>query len=164
MKIGVYPGSFDPFTLGHLDITNRASKLFDKVVIGVLNNAVKKQALFTVDERVDMIKKSTSYLENVEVKSFSGLSIDFAKMCGADCIIRGVRLVSDFEFELQMAQTNKILDNSIETIFLITNKDYSFVSSSTVKDLAKCGGDIAHFVSDNIRDMVMNKCKMEEKI
>lgn len=164
MKIGVYPGSFDPFTLGHLDITNRASKLFDKVVIGVLNNAVKKQALFTVDERVDMIEKSISYLENVEVKSFSGLSIDFARMCKADCIIRGVRLVSDFEFELQMAQTNKILDSSIETIFLITNKDYSFVSSSTVKDVAKCGGDIAHFVSDNIRDMVMDKCKMEGKI
>lgn len=161
MRIGVYPGSFDPITLGHVDIINRASKLFDKVVIGVLNNSTKNHALFTVDERIEMIKKSTSHLENVEVMGFSGLSIDFARMCKASCIIRGLRLIADFEFELQMAQTNKILDNDIETIFLITNKSYSFLSSSTTKDVARCGGDISNFVADTIKDMVIKKCSME---
>lgn len=158
MGIAVYPGSFDPMTLGHIDITTRASELFDKVVIGVLNNAYKSSSTFTVEERIAMIKESVSHLPNVEVTSFSGLSIEFARMHNANCIIRGLRLITDFEFELQMAQTNKILDKNIETIFLITSKEYSFLSSSTTKDVARCGGDISRFVSEKIKDTVIKKC------
>lgn len=159
MRIGVYPGSFDPMTLGHIDIVQRASKLFDKIVIGVLGNSEKDKGLFTVDERIDMIKRSIVHIDNVEVTSFSGLSIDFARMHNASCIIRGLRLITDFEYELQMAQTNKILDSSIETIFLITSKQYSFLSSSTTKDVAKCGGDISKFVSEEIKDIIIEKCR-----
>lgn len=158
MGIAVYPGSFDPMTLGHVDITTRAAGLFDKVVIGVLNNASKDSSTFTVEERIEMIKKSISHLPNVEVTSFQGLSIEFAKMHDANCIIRGLRLITDFEFELQMAQTNKILDRNIETIFLITSKEYSFLSSSTTKDVARCGGDISKFVSEKIKAAVIKKC------
>lgn len=160
MGIAVYPGSFDPMTLGHIDVTTRAAELFDKVVIGVLNNASKSFSTFTVEERIEMIKASVSHLPNVEVTSFSGLSIDFAKRYNAKCIIRGLRLITDFEFELQMAQTNKILDKNIETIFLITSKEYSFLSSSTTKDVARCGGDISKFVSDKIKDAVIKKCML----
>lgn len=161
MGIAVYPGSFDPMTLGHIDVTTRASELFDKVVIGVLNNADKDSSAFTIEERIDMIEKSVSHLPNIEVTSFSGLSIDFAKKYHANCIIRGLRLITDFEFELQMAQTNKILDRNIETIFLITSKEYSFLSSSTTKDVARCGGDISKFVSEKIKDAVIKKCMQE---
>lgn len=161
MGIAVYPGSFDPMTLGHIDVTTRAAELFDKVVIGVLNNADKDSSAFTIEERIDMIKKSVSHLSNIEVTSFSGLSIDFAKKYNANCIIRGLRLITDFEFELQMAQTNKILDKNIETIFLITSKEYSFLSSSTTKDVARCGGDISKFVSEKIKDAVIKKCMQE---
>lgn len=158
MATAVYPGSFDPMTLGHIDITQRAAKLFDKVVIGVLNNANKSGSTFSVDERIDMIKKSIAHLPNVEVQSFCGLSIEFARKNDAKCIIRGLRLITDFEFELQMAQTNKILDSDIETMFLVTSKEYSFLSSSTTKDVAGCGGDISKFVSESIRDAVTEKC------
>ena len=147
--IAVYPGSFDPITLGHIDIVERGAKLFDKVIVAVLSNP-SKQPLFTVEKRIEQIAKCTQHINNVEVDSFVGLTVDYAKMHQAGVLLRGLRVLSDFEKELQMAHTNKTLNNEIETVFLATTTEYSFLSSSMVKEIAQFGGEINHLVSDNI--------------
>ncbi len=160
MKIAIYPGSFDPVTFGHLDIIERSSKMVDKLIVGVLNNGSKKP-LFTTDERVNMLKKVTSELDNVEVSSFSGLLVDFAAKNNANIIIRGLRAITDFEYELQMAQTNRILKDDVDTIFLTTSLEYSYLSSSTVKEVALCGGDISKFLPEYVAEQVYDKFKKE---
>lgn len=145
MKIAVYPGSFDPVTMGHLDIISRSALLVDTLIVGVLNNN-SKTPLFSVEERVNMLKEVTKDIPNVKVMSFSGLLVDFLKELDAKIIIRGLRAITDFEYELQMSQINRQLDNSIDTIYLNTNLKYSYLSSSMVKEVAKFGGDINQFV------------------
>ena len=156
MKIAVYPGSFDPVTLGHLDIIVIASKLFDKLIVGVLNNNIKSP-LFLVEERVNMLSEVTKGLPNVEVQSFSGLLVDFAKNNNANAVVRGLRAITDFEYELQMAQTNRILSEQVDTIFLTTNIEYSYLSSSTVKEVAMFGGDISKFLPKEVVPKVLEK-------
>lgn len=145
MKTAIYPGSFDPITKGHLDVLKKASCLFDKVVIAVLQNDSKKGFLPTAD-RVALIKESVKDIENVEVDSFDGLTIEYAKKKGSNVLIRGLRAVSDFEYEMQLSQTNNALAPEITTVFLITKPKYNFISSSTVKEIAKMKGDISKFV------------------
>ena len=156
MKNAIYPGSFDPVTLGHLDIIRRASEVFDKVVVGVLKNQTKTP-LFDFEERVDMIREVVKDYPNVEVVSFQGLLIEFTKKMHADVIVRGIRAVSDFEYELMMAQTNKQLHPDVETMFFATSAKYSFLSSSTVRELAMFDGDISPFVPNYVREKVYEK-------
>lgn len=156
MKIGIYPGSFDPVTLGHLDIIERSSKLVDKLIIGVLMNS-SKTPLFTDSERVELLYKATSHIKNIEIVSYQGLLVNFAKERQADVIIRGLRAVTDFEYELQLAQTNKKLYPEVETIFLATNVNYAYLSSSVVREIAKYGGDIKQFVPVSIVQSVYDK-------
>ena len=143
--IAVYPGSFDPITLGHLDIMERGAKLFDQLVVAVLKNP-NKSPLFSAEERVTLIRRSTMHLPNVDADAFSGLTVDYARRIDAKVLIRGLRVMSDFEAELQMAHTNKTLNGNIETMFLATRSDYSFLSSSVVKEVARFGGPVAHLV------------------
>ncbi len=152
----VYPGSFDPVTFGHLDIMERASQTVDELVVGVLENHAKI-ALFSVEERVKMLKIITKDLPNVRVESFQGLSVDFAREQGAGFIVRGLRAITDFEFELQMAQTNRIMAPKIDTIFLTTNLEYAYLSSTTVKEVASYGGDITKFVPEYVAKAVIAK-------
>ena len=160
MKKAIYPGSFDPVTLGHIDVIRRASKLFDHLIIGVLNNRAKTP-LFSVEERVKMLEDVTSYLPNVEVRSFGGLLVDFVHQCRADVIVRGLRAITDFEYELQMAQTNRVIAPDIDTIFLTTNLKYSYLSSSIVKEIAGYQGDISEFlhpaIAEKVRERLANK-------
>ena len=160
MKIAVYPGSFDPVTKGHLDIIQRASALVDELVVGVLNNNAKIP-LFSAEERVSMIEEVTRDLKNVRVEMFSGLSVDFVRKCNADFIVRGLRAVTDFEYELQMAQTNRSIDRKVDTIFFTTELNYAYISSTIVKEVAWYGGDITGFVPAEVADKVYNKiqCK-----
>lgn len=154
--IAIYPGSFDPITLGHLEIILRGAKLFDKVIVAVLSNP-SKQPLFTVAKRIEQITQCTQHIANVEVDSFVGLTVEYAKLHNAGVLLRGLRVLSDFEKELQMAHTNKTLNQDIETVFLATTKEYSFLSSSIVKEIAQFGGTIDHLVSDNIAQDVYQK-------
>ena len=147
--ISIYPGRFDPITLGHLDIIERGDKLFERVIVAVLCNP-HKQPLFPVDKRVEQIRQCTQHLENVEVDSFTGLTVEYAKLRNARVLLRGLRAVSDFEQELQMAHTNKTLWDGIETVFFATAKEYSFLSSSIVKEIAKFGGSVNHLVPENV--------------
>lgn len=156
IKIGVYPGSFDPLTNGHLDIIKRASRLFDKLIVGVLHNDSKK-AIFSMEERVELIQKCTSGMENVEVELFKGLLVDFAKEKNATAIVKGLRAVSDYEYELQMAMLNKHIDKDLETIFFMADLQHSFLSSSVVKELARNGGDITGLVPEEIKDDITTK-------
>lgn len=135
MRVGIYPGSFDPVTLGHLDIILRSSKLVDKLILGVLKNGAKKP-LFTSEERVELLKKVTKDIENVEVESFDGLLVEFAKQKQANVIVRGLRAITDFEYELQLAQTNHKLYPTVDTVFLTTSVEYSYLSSSVVREIA----------------------------
>lgn len=160
MKKAIYPGSFDPVTFGHLDVIMRASKLFDHLIIGVLNNSAKTP-LFTVEERVDMIKEAVKDIPNVEVRSFGGLMVEFAKECGANAVVRGLRAVTDFEYELQIAQLNHVIDPQIDTVFLTTSLQYAYLSSSSTKEVAAYGGDISHFVTPYVESKV--KQKMNDK-
>ena len=146
-KIGIYPGSFDPVTLGHLDIIERSSRMFDRLIVGVLYNKSKK-ALFSAEERVKMIRSVTGHLCNVEVVAFEGLSVDFARSVGARVLVRGLRAVTDFEYELQMAQTNHAMCHNIDTIFLTTDLKYAYLSSSIVKEVASFDGNIDMFVPE----------------
>ena len=149
MKRAIYPGSFVPITFGHLDIIARSAKIFDEVVVGVLNNS-EKNALFSVDERVSMIKGLTESYENVTVGSFGGLLVDFAKQIDAQIIIRGLRAVTDFEYELQIAQTNRVAYQDLDTVFLTTSLNYSYLSSTVVREMASYGGDITNSVPKEI--------------
>ena len=158
MKVAVYPGSFDPVTNGHLDVIARTASQFDKVIVAVLNNS-SKSPLFSVEERVNILTKVTSDITNVEVKCFSGLSINFAKECRANIIIRGLRAITDFDYELQMAQTNRVLAPDIDTMFMTTCLEYAYLSSSTVKEVAVLGGDISKFVPAYVMEKIQEKLK-----
>jgi pantetheine-phosphate adenylyltransferase len=147
--IAIYPGSFDPITLGHLDIIQRSSRLFDRVIVAVAYNA-SKTALFTVQKRLEQIRQAIAPLANVEADSFNGLTVNYAQSRGAEVLIRGLRAVSDFELELQMAHTNKTLSDYIETVFLATSNEYSFLSSSVVREIAKLGGPVDHLVPGHV--------------
>ena len=161
MKIAVCPGSFDPVTLGHLDIINRASKLFDKVIVLVSFNPNKNSSSFSVEERMEMIKKVTIHLHNVEVDSYNGLLADYLKRTGAAAIVKGLRAVSDFEYEFQMALANKQLYCDAETVFLTTSSENMYLSSSVVKEIASLGGDINGFVPPEILQTIKNR--LDEK-
>ena len=156
MKIAIYPGSFDPITKGHLDVLETSAKLFDRVIIAVAKNSEKKGFL-SVEERVDLIRKSIKHLSNVEVDSFEGLTIEYAKARGAQILIRGLRAVSDFEYEMQLSQTNSVLANEIQTVFLITKPENSFISSSTVREILLNNGDISKFVPAPVYDFLTNR-------
>ncbi|MCG1008628.1 pantetheine-phosphate adenylyltransferase [Salinicoccus sp. ID82-1] len=155
-RIAVCPGSFDPITYGHLDIIERTSKIFDTVYVSVLKNSSKK-GLFSTEERVAMIEAVTAHLPNVEVRSFNGLLIDFCEEVGARSIVRGLRAVSDFEYEMQLTSMNRKLNSSIETIYMMTNNNYSFISSSIVKEVAKYGGRIEDLVPPLVEDALKQK-------
>lgn len=153
--IAIYPGSFDPITLGHLDIIERSVTLFEQVIVAVLSNP-NKNPLFSSQKRLEQIRYCTQHLSNVEVDSFTGLTVEYAKLRGANVLLRGLRVLSDFEKELQMAHTNKTLWEGVETVFLATTKEYSFLSSSIVKEIAQFGGSVAHLVPENVaRDIYL---------
>ena len=156
MSRAIYPGSFDPVTKGHLDIIERSSKMVDKLIVAVLKNS-SKSPLFTVEERVSMLKEITKDIPNVEIDSFSGLLVDFAEANNATIIVRGLRAVTDFEYELQMSQTNRIMDENVDTIFLTTSLEYAYLSSSTVKEVAIYGGDVSKFVPSYVVDKIKDK-------
>ena len=163
MKTAVYPGTFDPVTYGHLDVILRASKLFDRVIVGVLHNS-SKSPLFSVEERVNILKKATQDIPNVEVRSFSGLAVDFAKECQAHTIVRGLRAITDFEYELQMAQTNRMLSHGkIDTVFLTTSLEYAYLSSTTVKEIASYHGDISKFVPESVIEKIYQKMEVSKQ-
>lgn len=147
--IAIYPGSFDPITFGHLDIIERGCKLFEQVIVAVLRNP-NKIPLFTVEQRIEQIRYSTQHLNNVEIASFEGLTVNYARMRQANVLLRGLRVLTDFEMELQMAHTNKTLMGEIETVFLATSNEYSFLSSSVVKEVAKFGGCVEHLVPKHV--------------
>lgn len=161
MTCAVYPGSFDPVTLGHLDIIERTAQIMDRVVVGVLINR-KKTPLFSVEERVNMLKSVTAHLPNVEVKAFDGLTIDFARENGAKAIVRGLRAITDFEYELQLAQTNRVMAPEIDTLFLTTGLKYSYLSSSMVKEIAAYGGNISAFLAPEVARRVEEKMKLSQ--
>ncbi|MBR1425215.1 pantetheine-phosphate adenylyltransferase [bacterium] len=156
MKIAIYPGSFDPITNGHLDILKNAAGIFDKVIIAVAHNGAKKGFL-SVEKRVELIKKSVSAIQNVEVDSFEGLTIEYAKKIGANVLIRGLRAVSDFEYEMQLSQTNSALCDEIKTVFLTTKPEFNFISSSNIKEILNNGGDISKFVPDPVFEFLTGK-------
>ena len=147
--IAIYPGSFDPITFGHLDIIERGCRLFEQVIVVVMRNP-NKMPMFTVQERLDQIHIATSHLSNLEVDSFEGLTVNYAQMRQAQVLLRGLRAISDFEAELQMAHTNKTLSTQIETVFLATSNEYSFLSSSVVKEIARFGGSVDHLVPPHV--------------
>ena len=159
----IYPGSFDPVTNGHLDIIKRAAAISDELIVGVLNNKAKTP-LFSVEERVKMLCEVTKDIKNVKIIPFEGLLIEFASQMDAKVIIRGLRAVTDFEYELQMSQTNHKLNPKIETLFMTTSLEYSFLSSSTVRELASFGGDISQFVPKHVEEQVIEKIKEKRRV
>ena len=161
MRVGIYPGSFDPVTLGHLDIIKRSAKMVDKLIIGVLNNS-KKTPVFTAFERKQMIEKVTKDIPNVEVEVFEGLLVDFVKIRQADIIFRGLRAVSDFEYELQMAQLNRNLSPEVDTVFLATSVEYAYLSSSSVREIASYKGNISSMVPGELLEQIEEKFKRRE--
>lgn len=158
MRIWVYPGSFDPVTVGHLDIIERAARLCDKLIVAVLDNSMKKPA-FTVEERVGMLGRAVAGLKNVETGRFEGLLAVYVKNVGAEAIVRGLRAVSDFEMEFQIAAMNRKLAPDVETVFIMTSTEHSFVSSTMVKDVGRYGGDISDLIPPAIQDYVKNALK-----
>lgn len=156
MKRAVYPGSFDPVTYGHLDVIRRSAALVDELIVAVLQNN-NKNPLFSAEERVNILLEVTKDMKNVRVESFSGLSIDFVKKCGAQFLVRGLRAITDFDYELQMAQTNRIMSRDIDTVFLTTSLEYAYLSSSTVKEVAYYGGDISEFVPPEVAAAISRK-------
>ena len=156
MKKAVYPGSFDPVTYGHLDVIRRSAALVDELIVGVLQNN-HKNPLFSLEERVKILLEVTKDMNNVRIESFTGLSIDFARKCEAQFLVRGLRAITDFDYELQMAQTNRIMAREIDTIFLTTSLEYAYLSSSTVKEVAFYGGDISQFVPPSVAEAISRK-------
>lgn len=159
-SIAVCPGSFDPITYGHLDIIRRGAKVFDMVYVVVLNNSAKSP-LFTVEERISLIKEVTKEIPNVKVDEFSGLLIEYAKTVNANAILRGLRAVSDFEYEMQITSMNRVLNEDIETFFIMTNNQYSFLSSSIVKEVAKYNGNISTLVPPIVEKELQKKFKQQ---
>jgi len=162
MKKAVYPGSFDPITFGHLDIIERSAKMVDELVVAVLHNSAKN-SLFSLEERVNMIRELTKDLPNVKVETFDGLLVDYMSQIGAHIIVRGLRAVTDFEYELQIAQLNRVLKDEAETIFLMTNLKYSYLSSSLVREIASYGGDISKFVPAQLIDCIYAKYNVNKE-
>jgi len=158
MTTAVYPGSFDPVTYGHLDIIRRAAKMFDCLIIAVLNNSAKSP-LFTADERVRMIREITADIPNLRIEKFDGLTIEFCHKMGAQFMVRGLRAVTDFEYELQIAQTNRVIAPDIDTVFLTTNLKYSYLSSSIVKEIASYDGDIHSFIDPLVKKEIRRKIR-----
>lgn len=156
--IAVYPGSFDPITYGHIDIIERGCKLFDRVVVAILINP-NKTPLFTVEERLEMIGESLKHLpqEKIEVSSFSGLLVDYVKRVKAKAILRGIRAISDFEYEFQMALTNRRLLKTVDTVFMMPDERYSYLSANLVREIASFGGDISHFVPSHVEKRLKEK-------
>ena len=163
MLRAIYPGSFDPVTFGHIDIIARSAQIADELIVGVLNNKAKTP-LFSVEERVKMLVEVTKEIPNVKIVPFEGLLIDFAKELDAKVIVRGLRAVTDFEYELQMSQTNHKLNPEIETLFMTTNLNYSYLSSSTVKEIAAFEGDITQFVPELVVEKVTEKMKEKRRV
>ncbi|MBA4547489.1 pantetheine-phosphate adenylyltransferase [Thermoactinomyces intermedius] len=156
MKVAVYPGSFDPITYGHLDIIERGKKVFDKIIVAVLVNS-SKDPLFSVEERTEMIREATRHLSNVEVDSFNGLLVDYLKKRNPHAILRGLRAISDFEYELQIASINRKLNDKVETFFLMTSNEHSFISSSMVKEVARYGADVKDLVPGTVEKALRKK-------
>ena len=163
MLRAIYPGSFDPVTFGHIDIIERAARISDELIVGVLQNKAKTP-LFSVEERVIMLREVTKHLKNVKIIPFEGLLIEFAKQMDAKVIVRGLRAITDFEYELQMSQTNRKLNSDVETLFLTTSLDYSYLSSTTVKEVANYDGDITQFVPEFVAEKVTEKIKERRRI
>ncbi len=163
MLRAIYPGSFDPVTNGHIDIIKRAAAISDELIVGVLQNKAKTP-LFSVEERVIILREVTKNLKNVKIMTFEGLLIDFATQMDAKVIVRGLRAITDFEYELQMSQTNRKLNADIETLFLTTSLEYSFLSSTTVKEVASFGGDISQFVPEFVAEKVTEKMKEKRRV
>lgn len=163
MASAIYPGSFDPVTYGHLDIIRRAADVFDHLIIGVLKNRSKK-GYFSTEERMEMIARVTGDLPNVEVVSFDGLLVDFCRKADVKVIVRGIRAVSDFEYELMMAQTNKQLYAGVETMFFAASAEHSFISSSSIREIASFGGDISRFVPEEVRVRVERKSRSDASL
>ena len=163
MLRAIYPGSFDPVTYGHLDIIERAASISDELIVGVLQNKAKTP-LFSVEERVTILCEVTKNLKNVRIVPFEGLLIDFAKQMDAKVIVRGLRAITDFEYELQMSQTNRKLNADVETLFLTTSLEYSYLSSTTVKEVASFGGDITQFVPEFVAEKVTEKIRERRRI
>ena len=161
MTRALYPGSFDPITNGHLDIIERSSKMVDELVVGVLNNSAKN-SLFSVEERVSMLKEMTKDMPNVKVDSFDGLLVDFMEQIGATIIIRGLRAISDYEYELQIAQTNHKVNPKVDTVFLTSSLEYAYLSSTIVKEFASYGGDISQFVPEQLVDKIYAKYNIKK--
>lgn len=157
MKV-IYPGSFDPITNGHLDIIQRASKNFEEVTVAILDNK-SKSPLFTIDERIEMLKEATKYLDNVNIDSFSGLLVDYVANSNTNTVLRGLRAISDYESELRNALANKSLNNNVETIFMVSKSEYTFLSSSVVKEIASFKGDVSNMVPDIVCKKLENKYK-----
>ena len=160
MRRAVYPGSFDPVTFGHLDIIRRSAVLVDELIVGVLTNSAKTP-LFSAEERVNILADVTKDIGNVTIKAFDGLSVDFARNCGAQFMVRGLRAITDFE--LQMSQTNRILCSDIDTIFLSTSLEYAYLSSTTVKEIASYHGDISKFVPESVIEKIYQKMEVSKQ-
>ena len=156
MKIAICPGSFDPVTLGHLDIIERAAELFDEVIVLVMSNKSKKTSLFTIEERIDLLKR-TVHSENVKIDTYDGLLVNYAEQKGAVAIVKGLRAMSDFEYEFQMAVLNKSLNPNIETFFMMTDSKYSYISSSIVKEVARHGGNLRDLVPESLIERISEK-------
>ncbi len=161
-QIAIYPGTFDPITNGHLDIIKRAAKLFDKVIVAVAMNT-GKSPLFTMEERKDMIAKAVKKIPNVEVDLFSGLIVEYCQQQGATALIRGLRAVSDFEYEFQMALLNRKIGKDVESVFLMPKEKYTYLSSSMIKEIATFGGDVSCFVPEHVKEKLINKFEIKEK-
>jgi len=150
LRTAIYPGSFDPVTNGHLDVLHRAAKLFDRVIIAVAQNE-SKSGLFTLAERIDLVRQAVAHLPNVETDTFTGLLVEYAVRRKASTVVRGLRAISDFEFEFQLALMNRKLDESVETIFMMPKDTYTFLSSRIIKEIARLGGDVSHFVPPHVQ-------------
>ncbi len=162
MKIGIYPGSFDPVTLGHLDVIERAAKVFDRLIVSVMHNA-SKRPVFSVQERKDFLYRTTGHLTNVEIDSFDGLLADYAGQQNACAIVKGLRAVSDFEYEFSMALGNRKLNPDVDTVFFMTSAQYMFLSSSMIKDIAVHGGSIADFVPAQLEQDITTRMREEDQ-